>query len=46
MTLEVLDKDFFVAGNLLGESSDLCYVPVFMSGLGLKDEWLVGSAVM
>ena len=31
---------------MLGGNIGLCYVPVFMSGLGLVDEWQVGSAVM
>jgi len=39
MVLSADDKDFFVPGTMLGENINLCYVPVFMSGLGKVSEW-------
>jgi hypothetical protein len=39
MTLEISDSKFFIPGNMLGGNSGLCYVPVFMSGLGETTEW-------
>jgi hypothetical protein len=46
MDLKIKDTEFFVEGALLGGNTDLCYVPVFQSGLGMTDEWQVGSAMM
>jgi hypothetical protein len=34
MEIKITDKEFFIDGSLIGASSDFCYVPVFMSGLG------------
>jgi len=46
MNLNIADSDFFVDGEYLGGNHGLCYVPVFMDGLGKVNEWTIGSSIM